>query len=134
MNSMLPGLPRAWRGPEANFFRVPYFKKISGEIFFRQQPPPPSTTLFSERVCRNCFPLLFSIFHTKFRYFAQKNPISCPLCRNISPKKMTGAQQKISRGPQNLGAPRTDIFSVYTILHTHFACACSSQSLCIPHY
>ena len=102
------GLPRAWRGPGENFFRGPYFKIVSGKFFFRTtttSPPPPPVYNFLGKNFSGCVRCndFTSIFHTKFRYFAQKNQISCPLSRNISPKKMTGAQQKISRGPQNLG-------------------------------
>ena len=106
MNSMLPGLPRAWRGPGANFFRGPYFKNFyRKKIFGQQPPPPPCRQLYFPNeyvvIAFNCF---FQFFIPNFGTLPNKNPISCPLHRNISPKKMTGAQQKISRGPQNLGA------------------------------
>jgi hypothetical protein len=73
------------------FFRAPISKKFS-ETFFRTS----TLQLFASAFT--------SIFHNKFGYFAQKKQISCPLRENIWPKKMTGAQQKFSRGPQNLGA------------------------------
>ena len=76
-------------GPGPIFFWAPISKLFpEKKIFGQQQPPPPSTTFwgkkFSGCVRYNHFT---SIFHTKFRYFAPKKQISCPLSRNISPKK-----------------------------------------------
>jgi hypothetical protein len=44
-------------------------------------------------------------FSYHFSVLCQKNQISCPLHGNISPKKMTGAQQKISRGLGQFARP-----------------------------
>jgi hypothetical protein len=45
----------------------------------------------------NCFRGTFhNFYHTKCRYFARKN-------RNISPEKITGPPQKVTRGPQSRG-------------------------------
>ena len=58
------------------FFRGTYFKIfLRKNVFGQQQRPPPPPP----------------------------QQISCTLSGNISHKKMTGAQQKISRGPPNLG-------------------------------
>jgi hypothetical protein len=55
-------------GPISNFF-------LEKNFFGQRQPPPPQ----------------------KISVLCPKKQISCPLRGNISPKKMTGAQQKISR-------------------------------------
>ena len=78
-------------GPGQIFLRGLLFKNFFRKIFFR------TSTL--QLLSRD----LNSIFPTKFWCFAPP-PKKCPLRRNISPQKMTGAQQKISWGPQNLGA------------------------------
>ena len=100
-------------GPGQIFLGAPVSIFFSGKMFSnntdRQPPPPPPPHVdnflggnFSARVRCNCFP---AIFHIEFRYFAQKKQISCTLRGNISPQKMTGAQQKNSRGPPEPGRP-----------------------------
>ena len=74
-------------GPGQIFFRGTYFKIfLRKNVFGQQQRPPPPP------------PPVDNFLGGKF--FTQ---ISCTLSGNISHKKMTGVQQKISRGPPNLG-------------------------------
>ena len=93
------GPPRAWLGPGANFFRAPISKFFPEKNFFGQPPPPPPPPP------PPAFQRLYLNFSYQISVLCPKKPqISCPLRGNISPKKITGAQQKNSRGPQNLGA------------------------------
>jgi hypothetical protein len=70
------------------FLGAPISKFFSGKMFSDNSnapPPPPPTPVDN---------------FLGGKFFTQ---ISCTLSGNISHKKMTGVQQKISRGPPNLG-------------------------------
>ena len=123
LNEQQPGPPRAWRGPgQANFFRGPYFK-----IFLDNNNLPPRRQLFWE----NNFPDVNVVIAIQRLYLKSSYQISliCPpktnillFARKYFTKKMTGAQQNISRGPHNLGTlPPLPPFSaalIETILFT----------------
>ena len=92
-------------GPGQIFFRGSYFKKFSGKIFFRTTTPP-RRQLFREKFFQTSTMLLLSsdftsIFHTKFRYFAQKTKYLTFCAEIFLPKKWLGPNKKF------LGAPRT---------------------------
>ena len=105
LNEQQPGPPRALRGPGPEiFFRGPYFKNFFGQ----QQPSPPRRQLFWEKI----FPDENVVIAIQRLYLKSSYQISliCPpktnillFARKYFTKKMTGAQQNISRGPQNLG-------------------------------
>jgi hypothetical protein len=59
--------------------------------------------IFPDEYVVIAFQRLYLNYSPNFGTLPKKPQISCPLRGNISPKKMTGAQQKICRGPQNLG-------------------------------
>ena len=65
-------------------------------------PPPPVDNFlgknFPRRVRCNCFAATLPQFFIPNFVTLPKNQISCPLRGNISSKKITGAQQKISSG------------------------------------
>jgi hypothetical protein len=84
------GLPRAWWGPRATT---------------TTSPPPPRLQLFRENIFPDVFVVIaFQRLYLNFSYqisvLCLKKQISCPLSRNISPKKMTVAQQN-PPPPQN---------------------------------
>ena len=80
------GPPRVWRGPGANCFRGPFLKIFSGKIVFRT-----TTTVFQR---------LYLNFSYKISVLCPKKPTNIlPFARKYFTQKITGAQQKISRGP-----------------------------------
>jgi hypothetical protein len=76
-------------------------KFFLGALFFPDNNNNNNNLLPPGRVRCKCFPATLLNFSYQISVLCQKQ-ISCPLHGNISPKKMTGAQQKIYRGPQNL--------------------------------
>ena len=94
------------------FLGDPISKFFPKKIFFGEQPTPPPTSLpvdnfLGKKVFRTSTLQMLSrdfisIFHTKFRYLAQKN---LALCAEIfNPQTNDWGPTKISRGPQHLGA------------------------------
>ena len=85
------------------YFRRPYFK----QKFFRTTTPPPVDNSFRAKNFPNEYVVIaFQALYLNFSVLCPKKPISCPLRRDISPKKITGAQQKNSRGPRTCGPGR----------------------------
>jgi hypothetical protein len=98
-------------GARGKFFLVaPISKHFPEKILSDNNLPlPPRRQLFREKNFPHEYGVialqrLYLNFSYQISLLCPKNQISSPLRGNISSKKMTGAQQKISRGPQNLGA------------------------------
>ena len=75
---------------------------------FSDNPPPPRQ-LFREKNFPDEYDVialqqLYLNFSYQISLICPKKQMSCPLRGNISSKKMTGAQQKISRGPRTWGS------------------------------
>ena len=87
-------------GPGKIFLGAPFQKMFPEKFVFGQQqlPPPPRRQVIGEKVFPDeniviAFQRLYLNFSYKISVLCQKTQISCPLRGNISPKKMTGAQQ-----------------------------------------